>query len=58
MTRKVGKDVHEVMVVTKEQFNSNPESAKSFCVEARGPKGCDGQRKRGRLYKWRFGLEL
>ena len=46
------------MRVTKEQFDSYEECAKSQEVEERGPKECDGGRKRRRRYKWRFGLEL
>ena len=32
-------------MVSRERFNSYPESAKSLCVEASGSKECDGQQK-------------
>ena len=45
-------------MVTKEQFNRYHECAKSLEVEERGPKECDGRKKKKRQYKWRFGLRL
>ena len=49
--RRVCKGVHRGLIVTKGQFNSYPETTKSFCEDARGPKECDGKRKRRMWYK-------
>ena len=56
--RRVAKGVHGGLMVTKEQFDSYRECAKSLEVEERGPKECDGRKKTNRWYKWRFGLRL
>ena len=56
--RRVAKGVHGGLVVTKGQFDSYYECAKSQEVEERGSKECDGRKKKERQYKWRFGLGL
>ena len=56
--RGVDKGIHRGLMVMKTEQGSYPELAKSLCVEPSGPKECDGERKRRRQYKRRFGLKL